>query len=157
MTKKVAGKAATPQRLDMHSGVKLFMHFGILSIICNPYNAKLSLWLIFTIPSLIAISVGQPDKCRYPCAPRNWNSKRILSDIGTFHATTVSRTPGALYWHHNKRHSVSNYRRLPCLLNRLFSRSKEISKLHDTGFCEGIYRWPGISPNNEPERRFMTS
>ena len=39
---------------------------------------------------------------------------------------------------HNERLGVSNHRRLDCLLNRLFKRlSKETSKLHITGLCEG--------------------
>ena len=37
-----------------------------------------------------------------------------------------------------ERDSVSNRRRLDCLLNRVFRRrSKETSKLRVTGFCEG--------------------
>ena len=41
-------------------------------------------------------------------------------------------------WRHNKCDGVSNYRRLDCLLNRLFScRWKKTSKLCVTGLCEG--------------------
>ena len=41
-------------------------------------------------------------------------------------------------WCHNERDGVSNHRCLDCLLNYLFlRRSKEISKPHVTGLCEG--------------------
>ena len=44
----------------------------------------------------------------------------------------------SLQWRHNGRNSVSNQRRLECLLNHLFRlRSKKTSKLRFTGFCEG--------------------
>ena len=47
----------------------------------------------------------------------------------------VTRT---LHWRHNQRNSVSNHRRLDCLLNILFRRrSKKTSKLSVTGICEG--------------------
>ena len=50
-------------------------------------------------------------------------------------AIIISQT---LQWSHNERHSVSNYRRLKCLLNRLFRcRSNKTSKLRVTGLCEG--------------------
>ena len=42
-----------------------------------------------------------------------------------------------LQWRHNERDCVSNYRRLICLVNRLFRRrSKKTSKLRVTGLCE---------------------
>ena len=42
---------------------------------------------------------------------------------------------GSLQWRHNGRDRVSNYRRLDCLLSRLFRRrSKKTSKLRVTGF-----------------------
>ena len=41
-------------------------------------------------------------------------------------------------WRHNERDSVSNRRRLGCLINHLFRRrSKKTSKLRVTGLCEG--------------------
>ena len=41
------------------------------------------------------------------------------------------------HWRHNHRDSVSNHRRLDCLLNRLFPpTSKRTSKLRVTGLCE---------------------
>ena len=43
-----------------------------------------------------------------------------------------------LQWRHNGRDGVSNHQRLDGLLNCLFgNRSKNISKLHVTGLCEG--------------------
>ena len=43
-----------------------------------------------------------------------------------------------LQWGHNECDSVSNNRRLDCLLNRLFTRwSNKISKLPVTGLCAG--------------------
>ena len=44
----------------------------------------------------------------------------------------------SLLWRHNEHNSVSNYRRIDCLLNRLFRRiSKKTSRLRVTGLCEG--------------------
>ena len=44
----------------------------------------------------------------------------------------------SLQWRHNERDDVSNYRRLDCVLNRLFRlRSQKTSKLRVTGLCEG--------------------
>ena len=44
--------------------------------------------------------------------------------------------PNPLQWCHNEYDGVSNYRRLYCLLSRLFRRgSKKTSKLHVTGLC----------------------
>ena len=44
----------------------------------------------------------------------------------------------SLLWRHSGRECVSNYRRLDCILNRLFRRRwKETSKLCVTGLCEG--------------------
>ena len=44
----------------------------------------------------------------------------------------------SLHWRYNERDSVSNHRRLDCLINRLFKRrSKVTSKLRVTGLCEG--------------------
>ena len=49
----------------------------------------------------------------------------------------------ALQWRLNGRDGVSNYRRLDCLLSRLFRRkSKKTSKRRVTGFVRGIHRWP---------------
>ena len=46
-----------------------------------------------------------------------------------------------LQWRHNERDGVSNYRRIDCLLNRLFGcRSKKTSKLRVTGLWEGNLR-----------------
>ena len=43
-----------------------------------------------------------------------------------------------LQWRHNERNGVLNYRRLGCLLSRLFKRrSNKASKLRVTGLCEG--------------------
>ena len=54
-------------------------------------------------------------------------------------------------WRHNKRDGVSSHRRLDCLLNRLFRRrSKKISKLRVTGFCD---RWRMDSLHKGPVTR----
>ena len=43
-----------------------------------------------------------------------------------------------LQWHHNELDVIWNHQHLDCLLNYLFRcRSKKISKLRVTGFCEG--------------------
>ena len=44
----------------------------------------------------------------------------------------------ALQWRHDEHDSVSNHRRLDCLLHHMFRRrSKKTSKCRVTGFCEG--------------------
>ena len=57
------------------------------------------------------------------------------------YAPSVQHVPHSactLHWRHNERDSVLNYRRLHCLLNRLFRRrSKKTSKLRVTGLCAG--------------------
>ena len=53
-------------------------------------------------------------------------------------------------WRHNWRDGV--YRSLNCLFRR---RSKKISKLRDTGLCEGNHRWSVDSPHKGPVRRKM--
>ena len=53
-----------------------------------------------------------------------------------------------LHWRHNGRDSVSNHRRLDCLLNRLFRRrSTKISKLRVTAICEGSSPVTGEFPS----------
>ena len=59
-----------------------------------------------------------------------------------FHMDRLAYLPTSytspLQWRHNERDSVSNHRRLHCLLNRLFRRrSKKTSKFRVTGVCEG--------------------
>ena len=55
----------------------------------------------------------------------------------------AARITGSLFgttvqWRYNEHDGVSNHRRLDCLINRLFRRrSKKISKIHVTGFCDG--------------------
>ena len=51
-----------------------------------------------------------------------------------------------LQFRHNERNCVSNYRRLDCLLNRLFRH--QTSKLRANGLCEGIHRWPSQRASN---------
>ena len=62
----------------------------------------------------------------------------------------------ALQWRHNKRDNVTNHQLHDWFLNRLFRRrSRKISKLRVTGFCEGIHLWPMNSPHKWPETRKM--
>ena len=62
----------------------------------------------------------------------------------------------SLPWRHNERDSVSNHRRLYCLLNCLFRRrSKNTSKLRVTGLYAG--NWPVNSSHKGPVTRKMTS
>ena len=76
---------------------------------------------------------------------RKWSRTWILTYLGTETGPKIGflrpifHTPlNALQWRHNYRGSVSNHRRLGCLLNLLFRRrSKEISTLRVTGLCEG--------------------
>ena len=61
-----------------------------------------------------------------------------------------------LQWHHNGYNGVSNHQRIDCLLNRLFRhRSKKTPKLHVTGLCAGIHRWPVNAPYKGPVTRKM--
>ena len=62
-----------------------------------------------------------------------------------------------LQWRNNNGHdSVSNHQPHHCLLNRLFRRrSKKTSKLHVTGLCAGILRWPVNSHHKWPVTRKM--
>ena len=55
-----------------------------------------------------------------------------------------------LLWRHNGHDSISNHRRLDCLLDHLFQRrSKETSKLCDTGLCE----WNPLVTSGFPSQR----
>ena len=51
-----------------------------------------------------------------------------------------------LRWRHNERDGVPNYRRLDCLLSRLFKRSSADERKHQSSaslaFVRGIHRWP---------------
>ena len=62
----------------------------------------------------------------------------------------------SLQWRHNERDSVSNHRRLDCLLNRLFRRKiKKTSKRRVTGLCEGNPPVTGEFPHKGPVTRKM--
>ena len=62
----------------------------------------------------------------------------------------------SLQWRHNGHDGVSNHQPLDCLRNYLFRRwSKKTSKLHVTGLCGGIHRWPVNSPHIRPITRKM--
>ena len=55
--------------------------------------------------------------------------------------------PWSIQCRHYERHRVSNYRRLDCLINRMFRwRSKETSNLRVTGLCEGNSPVTGTFP-----------
>ena len=59
-----------------------------------------------------------------------------------------------LQWHHNGCDGISNNQLHDCLLNRLLRRrSKETSKLHVTGLCEG--NSPVTAPHKWPVTRKM--
>ena len=63
-----------------------------------------------------------------------------------------------LQWRNNARDGVSDYRRLDCLLNRLFSRrSKKTSKLRVIGLCDGNPPVTGGFPHKGPVTRKMFS
>ena len=60
----------------------------------------------------------------------------------------------SLQWRHNERYSVSNDRRLDCLLNRLFRCTpKKTSKLASLAIVRGIHRWPVDSPHKSSVMR----
>ena len=62
----------------------------------------------------------------------------------------------SLQWRHNDCDGVWYYRRLVCLLNRLFRRrSKKTSKLRVTSLWEGNHRWLVDSPHKGPVTRKM--
>ena len=69
-------------------------------------------------------------------------------------ATIFSCMDLTLRWCHNEHDGVSNYRRLECLLSRLFMRrSKKTSKLCVTSLSLGIHRWPVDFPHKGPVMR----
>ena len=82
---------------------------------------------------------------------------RFLSCMHTETTQVYETIPDrTLKWRHNVRHSVSNYQHYDCSLNRLFGRrSKKTSKLHVTGLCAGIHRWPVNSLYKWPVTRKM--
>ena len=62
----------------------------------------------------------------------------------------------SLQWRHNGHDGVSDHKPHHCLRKRLFRRRlKKTSKLHVTGLCEGIHRWPVNSPHKRPVTRKM--
>ena len=59
-----------------------------------------------------------------------------------------------LQWRHNERDGVSNHQSHDCLRNRLFRRrSKNTSKLRDTGLCEGNSPVTGEFPAQRASNR----
>ena len=88
------------------------------------------------------------DVDRTRCLSQNVNfpDKRNITYIIALHlpSSSVLLAQYASQWRYNQRASVSNHRRLDCLLNRLFKRrSKKTSKLCVTGLCEGNWRVTG--------------
>ena len=87
----------------------------------------------------------------FPCHDVTWSKSFVVRCFGVVTSLVFMwfvwlnhpYRPGPLFtktlqWRHNERNSVSNHRRLDCLLNRLFRcRSKKTSKLRVTGLCEG--------------------
>ena len=62
----------------------------------------------------------------------------------------------ALQWRHNERDSVSNHRRLDCLLNRLFMPDqRKHQSSASLAFMRGIHRWAANSPHKRPVTRKM--
>ena len=85
---------------------------------------------------------------RTRCLSQNvsFPGKKNITYIIALHlpSSSVLLAQYASKWRHNQRASVSNHRRLDCLLNRLFERrSKKTSKLCVTGLCEGNCRVTG--------------
>ena len=63
---------------------------------------------------------------------------------------------GSIQWYYNERNSVSNHRRLECLLNQLFRRrSKKASKHCVTGLREGNQPVTGRLPSQRDSTRKM--
>ena len=61
-----------------------------------------------------------------------------------------------LQWRHNEHDGVANYRRLYCLLNRLFRcRSKKHQSSASLACVRGIHRWPVTSPHKGPVTQKM--
>ena len=61
-----------------------------------------------------------------------------------------------LQWRHNESENVSNHQLLYWLINCwLRRRWKKPSKLHVTGLCAGIHRWPVNFPHKMPVTRKM--
>ena len=73
--------------------------------------------------------------------------------------TYIYAAPGflTLHWRHNERDSVSNRRRLHCLLNCWFRReSKKTSKLRITGLCIGNSPVTGEFPAQKASMRVVS-
>ena len=60
---------------------------------------------------------------------------------GYKHIPQIPQDSIPLQWRHNGRDGVSNHQPHDCLLNRLFGRRSNISKLRVTGLC--VWNWPG--------------
>ena len=81
-------------------------------------------------------------KHKIPCSKshtiRTWFSSALLWYLIILSGFMLIHQIHHVQWRHNERDGVSNHRRLDCLPDRLFRhRSKKISKLRVTGFCEG--------------------
>ena len=77
---------------------------------------------------------GSPPSCTTSQA----NSMPIVAESESLLLCLTTSKPTSLHWRHNERNGISNHQPRDCLLHRLFRcRSKETSKLHVTGLCEG--------------------
>ena len=99
----------------------------------------------------------------------NDNQKAIMKGIGKMKSENIvfsfinvypsifihCRNTIPLHWRHNEHDGVSNYRRLNCLLNRLFRcRAKKTSKLHVTGLLCGeftCHQWIPLTKASDVE------
>ena len=89
-------------------------------------------------------------------------TKSLQLLIASWHVANISfqkQSRAALQWRDNCCDGVSNYRRLDCLLERLFRRrSKKTSKLRVTGLCEDNSTRTGEFPSqmaNNAENVFI--
>ena len=93
-----------------------------------PTSVRMSWWVAVFYVSWIHLAHGEG---------RSHHGWQCIFDRRHFHGH-FRCWKSSLQWRHNECGSVSNYRRLDCLLNRLCRRrSQKTPKLRVTGLCEG--------------------
>ena len=96
------------------------------------------LQLVVIMKKGLIISFSQAYKDEIACQSRLCTSAYNFRADSRFAPSQWGTSLQTLQWRNNGRDSISNCRRIDCLLNRLFRRrSKKESKLRVTGLCDG--------------------
>ena len=142
---------------------------------CNAILCKvqilciLLLWIIYEwitltrqLTELVAghdanLNIFYVNICRYTLSDRKFMKDRAAENtIGIMHYPSILKCEFSLQLRHNELDSVSNHRRLVCLLNRLFRRwSKKRQSSASMAFVKGIHLSPVKSPHKGPITREM--